>query len=753
MRVTGHVLLSGTQFPGNFLFRYPLIAMSNQISNLFRKGFAVLFCSGALFSAGFAQQNQPKPQEPADEVIRINTELVQTDVMVFDKDGHFVDGLKPEQFQLSVDGHPQSISFFERVAAGSAREDAQLAAARGKAATPDKAAAVSPPERGRVILFLVDDLHMSPESLNHTRKTLTRFIEREMGQSDQVAITSANGQVGFLQQLTNNKTVLLRAVEKLKSSLQSHGDADFPPMSETQAIGVLVRNDTELLNFFMEPLIRNGVTPRVAETTVKQRAKQILDYSYRFTRGTLDSLGNLTRTSGQMPGRKLVFFLSDGFLLNLLEPDMMTRLRNITNAAARNGVNIYTLDARGLTSDLDNPNSAQGFDPKGRSVRASDSEISASQEPLQTIASNTGGRALLNSNTLNSGLVKALQETSVYYLLAWRPPGEEPKGNKFRKIEVKVVGRPELSVYVRRGYYDVEAKSPSKKDKPKEEVTAAVATKTADTELRDVLQAAYPKQDLPAQLSLVYMDTPDKGITLTASVQVAKQFITFNPGQGKQSAVVDLTGIVLDEQGASVGRFNDSLTVDIPSEPNAALRQDLIYNYQTALKPGLYQVRVAARDNKSALMGSAMQWIEIPDLASHRLSMSSLLLGETTKEAETQKGDAAAVAEVAWNVNHRFARTSSMRFLTYVYNAARGTDGVAPPDIALQVQILRNNQPIMTTAQRKVDFSGQTDIARLAYAAELPLEGMKPGQYVLQVTVIDRIAKTSASQRTSFEIE
>lgn len=59
-------------------------------------------------------------------MIRVNTELVQTDVMVFDKKGHFVDGLQRGQFELSVDGKPQPISFFEQVKAGSAKEQAQL---------------------------------------------------------------------------------------------------------------------------------------------------------------------------------------------------------------------------------------------------------------------------------------------------------------------------------------------------------------------------------------------------------------------------------------------------------------------------------------------------------------------------------------------------------------------------------------------------------------------------------------------------
>ena len=708
----------------------------------------------ALLSTTRAQQNKPNPQEQTDETIRISTELVQTDVTVFDKEGRFVDGLKPEQFQLFIDGHPQGVAFFERVAAGSASEEAQLAAARGRGTSLTKAEAVTPLDRGRVIFFLVDDLHMSPDSLLRTRKTITRFIDSEMKQNDRVAITSATGQVGFLQQVTSNKAVLRRAVEKLKTSIQSQGDMEFPPMSEIQAVAIQAQNDRDLLSFFMEPLIRNGMQPINAETAVRNRVKQILNQTYQFARNTLDTLASLTRTSGLLPGRKLVFFISEGFILNLTEPDMLNRLRNITNASARNGVVIYTMDARGLTTgSLDDAGSVPTFDPLGRAVRASVNEVSSTHEPLQTLAANTGGRALLSSNLLNSGLTRALQDTSVYYLLAWRPPDEGERANKFRRIEVKVVGRPDLSVYVRRGFYDLETKSPPKKDRARE---GAAATKTAEAELREVLKAPYPAQALPTQLALVYVDTADKGVTLTASVQVARQFIAFNHAEGKQSAMVDLSGIVLDEQGATVRRFADRLNINIPSHPEASLGQDVKYNFQIPLKPGLYQVRIAARDSKSALMGSAMEWVEIPDLATQRLSLSSLLLGEMSADTETLRGDAkaaATVAAMALSVNHRFARTSKLLFLTYVYNAARGLDGATPPDVALQVQILRDDQPVMTTAQRKVDSNGQTDPQRLAYAAELPLESMTPGYYVLQVTIIDRIAKTSATQRTNFEIE
>src|SRR5262252_2359712 len=72
----------------------------------------------ALLPAVRAQTNPQKPAAPPDDIIRVDTDLVQTDVMVFDKQGHFVDGLKADQFDLKIDNKPQTVSFFERVTAG-----------------------------------------------------------------------------------------------------------------------------------------------------------------------------------------------------------------------------------------------------------------------------------------------------------------------------------------------------------------------------------------------------------------------------------------------------------------------------------------------------------------------------------------------------------------------------------------------------------------------------------------------------------
>src|SRR5678815_1969058 len=97
-------------------------------------GHQLLVVVTGLFLAVISARGQSapiKPQQPQDDdVIRVNTELVQTDVMVFDKKGRFVSGLNPEQFVLKVDNKPRSIGFFERVASGSARETTRAEADR-----------------------------------------------------------------------------------------------------------------------------------------------------------------------------------------------------------------------------------------------------------------------------------------------------------------------------------------------------------------------------------------------------------------------------------------------------------------------------------------------------------------------------------------------------------------------------------------------------------------------------------------------
>lgn len=690
-------------------------------------------------------QTQPEPQEQDEDVIRISTDLVQLGVSVFDRQGKFVEGLKKEDFELKVDGAPVEVSFFERVSAGDEVE-------RGDSKTKQKATAkgaeevASPPDRGRAVCFFVDDIHMAADSLKRARDTIIKFIDVEMGQNDLVAIASSSGQVGFLQQFTDNKDVLKMAVARLSYQHTSVRDLDIPPMTEAQAL-LIEQGDRDVLNFMVGETIREThMSPQLALDTVNRRARVLLQLSANLSKITLSTLETLARRSAGLPGRKLVFFISDGFPLDSRNSDTPERIRSIADASIRAGVVIYSIDGRGLVTDYMNATSAVPFDPSGRLVRAMRLEMIVGEDVLNALAADTGGRFIHNTNDPRPDLVKALKETSAYYLLAWRP-NEEGGGKKFRRVELKVKGRPELSVKVQRGYFENLTEA-----KPKEVASAKPVT-PADP-LRKAINAVFPKRELPTRLALSYMDTPVDGSALVASMKIESDALRFEQQGTKTAAVVDITGTVFDSHGKALDSFRQRLTVTPPAPDGGAKTPDIIYNYRSTLKPGLYQVRVAALDRKSGLTGSAVEWVLIPDLSKQVLSMSSLMVGErkTGAAGEDKKSDA-LIEGVPVSVDHRFERSSNLRFLVYIYNAARAAAAANnQPDVALQIKIFRDRQSVVTMPLRKLSAESQ-DPTHLAYAAEIPLQEMRAGQYVLQVTAIDRIANTSTSQRVRFEVQ
>ena len=217
----------------------------------------------------------PSPQQDDEDVVRVNTQLVQTDVMVFDKSGKFVEGLKPEHFELKVDGREMPINFFDRVQAGAVNEDAQLAAARGLKSPAG--GSVLPLDRGRTVVFFVDDLHLGAGSSMRMRKTLLRFIDEEIGQNDWAAVISASGQVGFLQQFTDEKVVLRAAASRINSRPFDTRDGQYPPMTEAHALAI-ERRDPSVLSYFVDALLKENPYMRreQAENLVAQRANIIL---------------------------------------------------------------------------------------------------------------------------------------------------------------------------------------------------------------------------------------------------------------------------------------------------------------------------------------------------------------------------------------------------------------------------------------------------------------------------------------------
>lgn len=720
---------------------------------------AVLCLTVILNTVSIAQQ----PQQPqADDVLRVKTELVQTAITVVDKDGRFVDGLNRDQFELLVDGKPRPVSFFERVTSGSARE-AQLAA-RGQAGEAANPATRAPVFHSRRIVFFVDDLHLSPDSMDRTKKMLRNFLDHELSSRDSVAIVSSSGQIGFLQQFSNNKQVLEAAMGRLSPRpyvVRGYGTGSTV-MTEYAALSIeTAKSDNKVQAFYIGECLRQNMPPKrsaaysvlvaalkkTCETQVKNSARAVLMQASEYTRNTYHSLESLMRSSARAPGRKLAFFVSDGFLMDAgpFGAGIRDKLDRVIDAAQRAGVVLYTIDARGLNTnalvDAGNRKPHVGSGDPGVDF-ALVGEVQASQDAMNALAGDTGGRALRNTNYFDRWVEKVLDETSNYYLIAWRPESDEEKTPKFRHVQVNIIGRPELTARTPRGYVSgPQLTETAGTASPK--TSANHAANAENPELRDALSDYYPNVGLPTLLSLTYLNTPNNQTVLTTSMQVAGDSLSFGK-DGNQPATLKLAGVVLDDKGKIVSSFKNQLNVKpLSGRPEQG---SILYNEHTPLKPGIYQVRVAARDEKSGRIGSALQWVVIPDLATRQLTLSSLLLGGQVLDNATTKEGA---AQVQLSVDHRFARSAKLDYWVFVYNAKR--DAAGAPNLSVQSQVFRDGKVVLNGPARKIN-GGQADPDRIPFGEQIALSGLSPGTYVLRVTVTDTIAGGTVTQTIDFEV-
>ena len=136
----------------------------------------------------------------------------------------------------------------------------------------------------------------------------------------------------------------------------------------------------------------------------------------------------------------------------------------------------------------------------------------------------------------------------------------------------------------------------------------------------------------------------------------------------------------------------------------------------------------------------------IPDLATRRIALSSLFIG-AHKQVTNED------SKVSLSINHHFTPDSRLRFFASIYNASRGQDGNARPDLTVQLHIIRDGQPIFTGPSVRVATEGLDDLNRIPYAAEISLRTLNPGSYALLLTATDNATKASATQHAKFVIE
>ncbi len=745
-----------------------------------RSSLAILL-SLSIFSAAFGQtpaQTSPQQSPGDDEVVRITTNLVQIDVTVTDKKGNPVTDLTAEDFEITEDGRSQKITNFSLI---SADVPAAEKPATGKAADKTVAAAVTPPitrispgEVRRTIALVIDDLCLSWTSMAYVRKALKKFVDSEMQPGDLVAIIRTAGSVGILQQFTSDKRQLYSAIERVRWVPRGCGGVDsFAELNESLELPGIGESPIDRNNRINVPKDPSVMNQRDRSASAGQFRKDVL------TVGTLGALSYIVRGLKDLPGRKSVIFISDGFSLVDRESGevkpVLEAINRVTDLAARSSVVVSTLDARGLAvtnfaaseaisaSDITGPSgSGPGAFNKAAAVMTARTGLyNDTKEGLMYLAQQTGGLAIQNTNDLARGIKRVMDSQRSYYLLGYRPDDstfDRTGRRRFHNFSVKVK-RPGVTVRTRKGFYGV----------PEEAIEAANVP-ARDQLLVRALISPFSSSGISLRLTSLYGNDPKEGSYMRSLLYIDAKDLTFKQeADGWYQTVMDVMAVTFGDNGQVVDQTNKTQTIRVRGLTyENVLRHGLVYFLNVPVKKaGAYQLRIAVRDAGSEEVGSASQFIEVPDLGKKRLTLSGLVVNgfepktaQNVAKPEVSSGASAAISgsegaqdqfdPQAGAAVRRLRRGMLMNYAYVVYNAQLDKH-TRRPQLETQLRLFRDGQLVYSGPVQSLDLNNQSDMARLFAGGSLRLgSDLLPGEYLLQVVVTDLLAKDK-NQRTAIQ--
>jgi VWFA-related protein len=707
-------------------------------------------------------QTGQQGQADEDEVVRITTNLVQVDAVVTDKKGKLVTDLRPEEMEIYEDGRPQKVTNFSFISTESATpQPVTPTAPVAKNAPPVPPVRLRPEQVRRTIALVVDDLGLSFESTHYVREALKKFVDQQVQPGDLVAIIRTAGGMGALQQFTSDKRQLYAAIERVKFNLTGRASIGaFAPLTGSNPV------DQE-----NAPKREEGDTGIINGIDPDQFREEL------FSVGTLGALNYVVRGMRELPGRKSILLMSDGIkIFNKDDPTRSTRvldgLRRLTDLANRASVVIYTMDARGLqTLGLTAADDTSGMSPDQieTQMQGRRDEFFESQNGLNYLARQTGGFPIFNNNDLGGGIKRVLDDQKGYYLIGYRPDestfDQKTGRRKFHHISIKVK-RPGLSVRSRTGFYGITNEE------------AVPQRHTRAEQLLGALTSPFASGGVRLRLTSLFGNDPKAGSFMRSLLHIDARDLTFtDEPDGWHKAVLDVLAYTFGDNGTVVDQLNRIQTIRVRGEAyQRALENGFVFIFTVPVKkPGAYQLRTALRDASSEHVGSASQFIEVPNISKNRLTLSGIIIngndpsarqkatakepasgtltpGAQSNTAEEEIGDADPQAGPAVR---KFRRGMILQYDYLIYNA-QVDKAAARPQVQTQMRLFRDGKEIFTGRVQPLPAGNQPDLKRLTASGALQLgTDMTPGEYILQIIVTDSLAKDkyrTATQWIDFEI-
>ena len=679
-----------------------------------------------------AAQNPPQKEtqssDDKDDVVRITTNLVQVDAVVT-KDGKPVTNLTADDFEIFEDGKRQTITSFSYIS--------KLPNAAARLATPGSAndtpyKPLKPNEARRIMAIVVDDLGLSSESVYQVKRQLRKFIAEKLEADDLVAIIRTGRQLGALQQFTNDKRLLNRAIDQLR-------------WNSCSRVGI-------------------NVLPAYGGSLPGQPSSEGA-CSYRSVENTLSALGFIIDAMSYLPGRKSLVLLSDALPMEsqddiftgqqylrgsartgvsdssesaAFSPDSRNHadtLRKIAERAIRNSIVIYSVDTQGVQDTgwtaADAGSGSVGARQQQTNKMLSDrfNMLYSRREGGGLITKQTGGFLVVNSNSYQFDRI--LEDQSAYYLLGYRP-NEQTFNRRFHHIKAKVKGSG-LTLRTRFGFYGV-TEEEAKRLKPSVRDSTNLA-----------LASPFDVQDIEVDLTAFFVDDKTSGPVIRSFVHIDPKDLSLTPVNDRRQGSIELHGALFGDNGVVVERLAHGANLNLrPELYEQAMLYGLGLGFDIPVKgPGAYQVRVAALDRPSSRIGSAGQIVVVPDLKKKRLAVSGIVLAKgNADQSFTDPG------------SRKFFHGSNLYFAYDLYNAMNENGKLR--NLVMDVTLFRDGKNVQARPQVPI-VASNADLSRVYVNGMVPLTAeLEPGYYYLQIVVSEKDAKKKTApvvQWADFELE
>src|ERR1700689_5346460 len=580
-------------------------------------------------------------QQQSDYVFHAESDLVLVNVTVRDKNGNFVQGLMPESFTILEDNKPQKILSFDVETVDAVPSPLDVTQAKSLPApapeqTPPAAAAADAANQfkdRRLIVLFFDLSAMEPDEIDHAVSSAENYLDKQMAPADLVSIVSLGSSLLVNQDFTTDRALLKKQLDAFSSGEgQGFEEGTTGTTEGTQDTGqAFTADDTE--------------------------------YNIFNTDRRLEALRSVAEKLSHVQQKKSLIYFSSGMDRTGIENQ--AELRAAVNAAVRSNLAIYTMDMRGLQA-LVAGGEAQSASLRGVSAYSGQSTLNAlnsnftTQETLVTLASDTGGRAFLDSNDFSKIFKGVQQDTSTYYLLGYHSANTARDG-RYRHIVVKSKV-PGVKIDYRRGYYAPADYQHSTKD-------------DKERQLEEELASDLPATDFPLYLGVSYFRLEGNKFFVPISLVVPGSQIPFVRSSDRDKATLDVIGIVLDSEHHPLNRVRDTVKLAVNTSAEVQ-KKNVQYDTGMSLLSGNYHLKFVVRENQTGRMGSFETDIDVPDLKTLPLKMSSVVLASQIQTTKVKKStDLNPLvhdgSEIIPNITHVFSATQHLLLYYEVYDPAR----------------------------------------------------------------------------------